>query len=221
VAVIIALLMSQGTLSSEVANADEIAILPARVTLRGPTSNHTLLVQRRAGNDLGEQVNAKATFTSSDEGVVKFRDGKLVPIANGEATVTAQVDAAEAVVEVTVEGIDERRTRSFRHDVQPILAKMGCNSGSCHGALAGKGGLKLSLRGYDTMRDWRTITRQARGRRVELADPGRSLIVAKPSGAMPHKGGLRFDVDSPSYEIITDWIADGARPPTAEDPTLE
>ncbi len=36
---------------------------------------------------------------------------------------------------------------SFRNHVEPVLAKQGCNSGACHGALAGKGGFRLSLRG--------------------------------------------------------------------------
>ena len=31
------------------------------------------------------------------------------------------------------------------------------------------------------------------------SDPGRSLLLTKPTGAMPHKGGVRFDVDSPEY----------------------
>src|SRR5437868_956265 len=83
---------------------------------------------------------------------------------------------------------------NFRNQVLPVLSKSGCNSGACHGALAGKGGFKLSLRAYDPISDYHAITKQARGRRVELADPGSSLLLTKPSGAVPHKGGLRFDV---------------------------
>ena len=60
--------------------------------------------------------------------------------------------------------------------VEPILAKQGCNSGACHGALAGKGGFKLSLQGYDPAADYFNIVKQDRGRRVELADPGRALF---------------------------------------------
>ena len=100
------------------------------------------------------------------------------------------------------------------------MAKLGCNGGACHGALAGKGGFKLSLRGYDPAVDWHTITRQARGRRIELADPGRSLILAKPSGAIPHKGGVRFETDSLNYKVISEWISAGANAPSDEDPTL-
>ncbi len=110
---------------------------------------------------------------------------------------------------------------SFRNHVLSVFAKAGCNSGACHGALAGKGGFKLSLRGYDPASDYRAITQQARGRRIELADPGRSLILAKPSGAIPHKGGLRFDVDSLEYQVVSQWIAGGAQPPTADDAVVQ
>ncbi len=110
---------------------------------------------------------------------------------------------------------------NFRNQVLPVLSKSGCNSGACHGALAGKGGFKLSLRAYDPISDYHAITKQARGRRVELADPGSSLLLTKPSGAVPHKGGLRFDVDSLDYKIIANWISAGAPGPSDQDPVIE
>ena len=79
----------------------------------------------------------------------------------------------------------------------------------------------LSLRAYDTLRDHHTITRQARGRRIELADPGRSLLLAKPTGAIPHKGGFHFDVDSLEYRVLAEWISAGAPGPSADDPRLQ
>src|SRR3954463_3666954 len=83
---------------------------------------------------------------------------------------------------------------TFRNHVQPVLAKMGCSSGACHGAAAGQNGFKLSLRGYDDEGDYLTLTRQALGRRIVPSDPGRSLFLLKPSGAVPHKGGKKFEV---------------------------
>jgi hypothetical protein len=111
--------------------------------------------------------------------------------------------------------------RSFRNDVQPVLAKMGCSMGACHGALAGKGGFKLSLRGYDAAADFDAITRAADGRRIEPSDPGRSLILLKPTMAVPHKGGLRFDIESPAFDILSHWIAEGAKPPSDDDARIE
>src|SRR5258705_8598586 len=98
---------------------------------------------------------------------------------------------------------------TFGNQVQPILAKAGCSWGACHGAAAGQGGFKLSLRGYDDEGDWRTITRGAFGRRLVPSDPGRSLLLTKPTASVPHKGGQRFDVDSPDYKILSEWIAAG------------
>ena len=68
---------------------------------------------------------------------------------------------------------------SFDLDVLPILAKAGCNTGGCHGALAGKGGFRLSLFGYDPASDYLAITRESRGRRVDMSDPGSSLLLTK------------------------------------------
>src|SRR5688572_2504583 len=99
---------------------------------------------------------------------------------------------------------------SFRNNVQPVLSKAGCNAGACHGAAAGQNGFRLSLRGYDDNGDYLALTRQALGRRVNAADPGRSLLLLKATAATPHKGGKRFEVDSPEYKILADWIAGGA-----------
>jgi hypothetical protein len=110
---------------------------------------------------------------------------------------------------------------SFRNEVQPILARFGCSAGACHGAAAGQGGFKLSLRGYDDEGDYLTITKSAEGRRVNLDDPARSLILLKATKLIPHKGGERFKMDSPEYRILSNWIASGAPGPKEQDPRIE
>ena len=109
---------------------------------------------------------------------------------------------------------------SFRHDILPILSKAGCNGGGCHGALAGKGGFRLSLFGYNPEADWQTMTQESRGRRVDLVEPGASLLLTKPTTAIKHKGGKRIDVDSEDYRLFAQWIAAGAPGLKADEPTL-
>ena len=36
---------------------------------------------------------------------------------------------------------------SYQNEVMAVLAKAGCNMGTCHGNANGKGGFKISLRG--------------------------------------------------------------------------
>ncbi len=109
----------------------------------------------------------------------------------------------------------------FRRHVLPVLSKLGCNAGACHGAQAGKGGFRLSLHGYDPVGDHFNITRQARGRRIEPQDPGRSLLLIKPTGVVAHQGGLKLDPESKDYQLLANWIASGAPGPSESDPQLE
>ncbi|HYI95723.1 MAG TPA: DUF1549 domain-containing protein [Bryobacteraceae bacterium] len=106
---------------------------------------------------------------------------------------------------------------SFRNHVMPVLTKAGCNQGACHGALAGKGGFKLTLRGYDPELDYDVLTRQSLGRRINLAEPAASLILRKATMQTGHGGGLRFKPNSLEYKIISEWIAAGTPPPVASD----
>ena len=110
---------------------------------------------------------------------------------------------ARIIVEKTGEPFDW----SFRNHVVPVFTKIGCNSGACHGALAGKGGFKLSLRGYAPADDYFVLTRQALSRRVNLVEPARSLMLLKPTLAISHGGGLKIEVQSPEYNLLADWIA--------------
>jgi len=98
---------------------------------------------------------------------------------------------------------------TFLRDVAPILNKVGCTSGTCHGAAKGKNGFKLSLRGYDPQLDYEALLYDLSGRRFNRADPARSLMLAKPTQQVAHGGGLRFEISSDYYKTIYNWIAQG------------
>jgi hypothetical protein len=197
------------------------ALIPAQTALAGPHSSQQLLLERVADKRFTGDKTKAAKFTSSNPAIATIDDQAVVhPVADGDAIITSTVGGQIATATVTVTGMSHNSLRSFRNEVEPLFAKMGCSMGACHGALAGKGGFKLSLRGYDAAADFRTITRGARGRRIEPTDPGSSLILLKPTMAVPHKGGLRFAEDSPAYEILSQWIAAGAPTPRDDDPLV-
>ncbi|MEX2287841.1 MAG: DUF1549 and DUF1553 domain-containing protein [Planctomycetaceae bacterium] len=208
--------------SGHVASAgDSLVIFPSSIVLDGPKSQQTLLVQEMRGEQVGAQVRDGIAFQSSDEKVVRVENGSAIPVGNGQATITAKVGNRTATVEVTVARQEAKADWTFRNHVQSVLSKAGCNSGACHGAAAGKNGFKLSLRGYDAKYDYFAITRQSGGRRIVPSDPGRSLFLTKPTGAIPHKGGIRFDVDSKEYRVLAEWLAAGHPGPSDADPRLE
>ena len=102
----------------------------------------------------------------------------------------------------------------FSIDVMSILSKSGCNAGTCHGNLNGKGGFKLSLRGQDPAFDFYALAFESRGRRMSRSAPEQSLFLQKATGTVPHRGGIRFDTNSQEYEILLRWFHGGAKGPS-------
>lgn len=109
----------------------------------------------------------------------------------------------------------------FTTDVVPVLTKLGCNSGGCHGKATGQNGFKLSLLGFEPDFDFRALVKEGRGRRISLAAPDRSLLLVKATNATPHGGGRRTEVGSDEYEVLRRWIASGAVAPSTDDPVVE
>lgn len=99
---------------------------------------------------------------------------------------------------------------SFTNDVQPILTRYNCNSGGCHGKLAGQNGFRLSLRGYAPEDDHKSLEQAELGRRINLLAPEQSLILQKATGKVSHGGGQLFESDSLPYKTLTAWIENGA-----------
>ena len=110
---------------------------------------------------------------------------------------------------------------SFSRDVMAVLSKSGCNQGTCHGNQNGKGGFKLSLRGENPDADFVTLTREQVGRRINTIRAEESLLLLKPMMAVPHEGGQRFADDSPEYDLLRRWIANGMPAAPRDEPMLQ
>jgi hypothetical protein len=201
------------------APAADIRLLPGDLTLIGPHGSQRLLAVSLDKNGVVDgEVTGKVKFHSSNPAVVKVdEDGVARAVGDGQALLTALLGKDQTAIKVKVAGTKEPFTWSFRNHIVPVLTKIGCNSGACHGALAGKGGLKLSLRGYAPADDHFVLTRQANGRRIDPVEPANSLMLRKPTLAVPHGGGLKLPVESPEYSRLAEWIAAGGPGPKQDD----
>ena len=206
---------------AEKSPAATLVVLPGEFTLSGSASFQQLVPGLIVDGHFTGTPTGPLEWSSSNPKVVSVKNQTVRPTGNGQATITVRHGQLVATAQVTVSDFDRPVTWDFRIHVQSVLTKAGCNSGACHGALAGKNGFKLSLRGYDPIADVRTITRQNRGRRVIPNDPGRSLLLTKPTGAVPHKGGVRFEEGSREYQVLVEWIAAGHKPPDNNGPRLK
>ncbi|MEX2217108.1 MAG: DUF1549 domain-containing protein, partial [Phycisphaeraceae bacterium] len=145
----------------------------------------------------------QAVAVSGNDGVIRLLD----------ATSGSQVTrfSPAPLAEKSPALVAAKHAPDFIADINPILSRLGCNAGTCHGSLNGKNGFKLSLRGYDAIYDIRSFTDDHASRRVNLASPDDSLMLLKATGAVPHQGGQLFKQDDSNYTLIRDWIAAGAK----------
>ena len=148
-------------------------------------------------------------------------NGLVRAVTPGETVITAKYRSYISELNITVQPREENQPLSFVNDVLPILSKAGCNAGSCHAKPDGQNGFKLSVFTYDPKSDWREIVEDARGRRVFPSFPSESLIIKKPTLAIPHEGGQRIKPGSESERILLQWIREGMVYQREKEPMLE
>ena len=212
--------MAPAVRKSSLAALAKITILPASVSITGPRYGQRILVEGTFSDGHQEDLTSQADLSTSNPAKAKINKDVLLPLGDGKASITATVKGHRATAPLVVMNFSTATTWSFRNDVLPVMTKVGCNSGPCHGAAAGKNGFKLTLRGYDPVTDYYTLTRQALARRTDRLQPAKSLILLKPTLTIPHGGGRRFDVGSPEYKIMSGWIAQGMPAPQDADPLV-
>ncbi len=187
-----------------------LEIAPREIELAGPSDGCQFVVTRKAPDGTTEDLTRLCKFTIVPAGAAEISpSGFLRAIAAGKVTVTAYLDGDELAAAVTVLAA-ELPISDFALDIVPILTKSGCNSGQCHGAAQGKGGLQLSLFGYDPEADHATMTRGLEARRVDPFEPESSLVLLKPSLALPHGGGARLRPASAEFARLRRWVAAGS-----------
>ena len=203
--------------SENVPEADQITkleISPTTIELTSPLDYTQLLVTGTLSD--GATVDlTRAVKWNSPGFVVMTPTGLVRPVHDGKGELTASFGNQTAKVSLSASGLPGTNASAFEvdfvRDVNPVLSRLGCNQGTCHGAQAGKNGFKLSLRGYDPIFDLRALTDDHAARRINSSDPDQSLMLLKPLGTAPHQGGTLMKTTDPSFAILRSWIADGCK----------
>ena len=168
-----------------------LEVYPPEFTLTGKRESLQLVVTRQEGERVSDRTREVA-YEVEDPAIVSVsKEGVVRPLANG-ATVIRTGDRS---VKVTVAGADLPDPVSFRHETLPVLSRLGCSAGSCHGSPHGKGNFRLSLRAFDPALDALTLVSEELGRRTNPIEPDQSLLLLKPTTQVSHEGGKRLEKD--------------------------
>lgn len=188
----------------------ELSVSPPSIELRSARESVQLVVMGTYAGGQQCDLTRLVQITACDQ--VEVNATALVrPQQPGSGQLLVRFGEASQAIPVQVADLSQRASVDFVRDVNPLLSRLGCNAGTCHGAQKGKNGFKLSLRGYDPLEDVRALSDDLSSRRLNTAAPDASLMLLKPTGAVPHEGGVLLTKDSVYYETLRSWIAEGAK----------
>ncbi|HEY0551613.1 MAG TPA: DUF1549 domain-containing protein, partial [Verrucomicrobiae bacterium] len=192
----------------------KLVVQPGAIELRGAADEHGVIVTAFKSDGSTFDVTTQSKFISKQPKIVAVAtNGVCRPLADGQTEVLVSFGGKTETVLVTAVNSGRQQIPSFRQDVLPVFTKAGCNSGACHGKLAGQNSFKLSLRGYAPEWDIDWLTKEVRSRRVDYSFPEESLIIQKALARVPHEGGARFAEGSRYHRTVIDWIAGRAPGP--------
>ncbi len=201
-----------------VAQSSNLKIDPASIELKGQGEQ----IQIRVLNSKGEDVTSDCQFKSLNIQTVKVSSrGQVISGFAGQTQIEVSQGKLFELVPVKIIQADLGFSPSFEKDIQPILTRYSCNSGSCHGKQRGQNGFQLSLLGFDNDFDFYSLTSESRGRRIFPASPENSLLLKKASGQVPHGGGKKLPQDGNAYAQILSWLKSGQLRTQSSEPKVE
>ena len=133
------------------AQVKRITVSPAQVKLASDRDTRQLVVTAHLADGRVEDVTHRAQYTVQHANVAKVEQALVHSMGAGDTKLTVQF--AGQTVAVPVHTAHAARSVSFYFDALPVLSKLGCSSGSCHGSPHGKGGFRLSLRAFAPVLD--------------------------------------------------------------------
>lgn len=194
----------------DVAQVVKLEAHPPSLRLQGKDWRQQLLLTAKLAGGKLRDATRQAIYRSADPKIATVSaTGLIEPIGSGQTQVEATLGNQRIEIAVDVKDGARFQPLDFPTDILPILTKASCNSGGCHGKSGGRGGLQLSLFGYNPRNDFEAIVHGSRGRRLLPSSPEHSLLVRKPTGAVPHGGGKRLPADSMETARVLRWIAQG------------
>ena len=204
--------------SAAPASYKSLTVFPPAIKISAQTDSQRFMAMAVRSDGITVDVTDQVQWTLANPAFGKLDNFTVFPLADGATELVGTWNGMEAKATLEVTQSQTPRTVGFERDVLPIFTKVGCNTGSCHGAARGKDGFRLSLFGFDPVGDYQRITREIGIRRINLAVPDQSLLLLKAIGAVQHSGGKKIEPGSKHYQTVLAWLqagapADAARPP--------
>jgi len=203
---------------------------PPEIHLTAGAPRHGVLITARTKDGFEVDVTPEAKFSADRAAPFEVAPtGDVLAKRPGEGVLTAHFKGRRVQIPVQVRGPAVASIASkpapapvsFLRDVLPALSKAGCNAGACHAKPDGQNGFRLSVFSYDPKSDYAEIVKENRSRRIFPAAPDESLLIKKPTTALPHEGGRRFERGSETHQLLKRWLREGMAYSLTNEPALQ
>ena len=189
---------------------ERISVEPSSVQLTGRDRQQQLVVTGVLADESVVDLTRAASITVEDSSIANVAEAMLIGRSEGETRIHISAGDVQATVPLTVSNFSRYPPVHFESDILPLLSKLGCNSGGCHGKQSGQNGFRLSVFGFDPQADYDALVKEGRGRRIFPGAVTRSQVYAKAVGLTAHGGGQRMAADSQDAELLREWLRQGA-----------
>ena len=162
-----------------------LRLAPSEVRLQGADASQQFLVMGTFSDGLERDLTAQAEFSGSKAGLIRFAaHSRIQPLADGDLVLTARVAGREATSSIAIRGSQEKRPFSFPRDIGSLLTQQGCNNTTCHGAVPGQGGFKLSTNATYPRDDYKWIVEGGKFEvlTAEMEEPPHPRVNSEGSG---------------------------------------
>jgi len=215
-------LLLSATASAAETKIVSVEIVPAVARLQGSGASQQFLLVGKTSEGTEVDLTDQAKWALADGKLARLDGSRAFPVADGETAVTASLDGHSAKAAIQVAGSADTKPFSFGRDIGGIFTRRGCNGAGCHGGVKGQAGFKLSKNAIHPHDDYKWIveggvfqvlTDESGGpaeSRINVDNPEASLLLQKATMEIAHGGGPRFEKGSDDYNVILDWVKDGA-----------
>src|SRR5262249_24985409 len=112
-----------------------LEVVPERIILARPFEYVQLLITAKL--ETGDRVDATRIpqLQPAAGNVAVSPSGVVRPLADGASTLAIKLGDQVAAIPVEVTGIAKEFHPDFIRDVTPVMSRVGCNQGTCHGSV--------------------------------------------------------------------------------------
>ena len=134
----ITLIPIQVLLSEEItqdfSGIESIEVNPQSVKLDNPFDYSQVVTMAKLNNGQIIDATRNAKVEVQGDAVKISKSGLIEPIKDGNAILNFELNGQKASISVQVSGQGKNFNPDYVRDIMPVVSRLGCNQGTCHGS---------------------------------------------------------------------------------------